>query len=323
MTHQLHLPLELILQIVEASLPTGGPQFIANVSTPGAQLLVAWSQVCRATYEPATRLLRQHCIYIDSFARLQAFLRCLSASKASGPASTLPPAIPPGSISSIYLGLGTDPLLGFVGSLIIRDLLVELGDSVRRLILDVPLRSLDQESGLDTAFNQRLSEGLSALSNVEEFVSVGGLPTLDFWRHESNFWERWPKLRRLAGFQVNIAEESLWYHVTRSRALEQVVISRPHLLRVDRWNFKRAIGKYWRLESGGDPTLARRMRIVLADHEFTPSIIDDSEGDKNDPMGLVCISKFDVPISGNSIVRTDHACREWMIQAAKEGTLWG
>ncbi|KAH7153500.1 hypothetical protein EDB81DRAFT_791504 [Dactylonectria macrodidyma] len=324
MTHQPRLPLELILQIVEASLPGGGPQFIANVSTPGAQLLVAWSQVCRATYEPATRLLRQHFIYIDSFARLRAFLRCLSASKASGPASTLPPAIPPGSISSIYLGLSMDPFLGSVaGSLMIGDLFIELGDSVRRLILDVPLRSLDQESGLDMAFDQRLSEGLSALSNVEEFVSAGGLPTLDFWRHESNFWKRWPKLRRLAGFQANIAEESLWYHVARARALEQVVISHSHLLRVDKWNFKRAIAKYWRLESGGDPILARRMRIVLADHEFTPSLIDDSEGDKNDPMGLVSVSKFAVPISGSAFVKTDDACREWMIQAAKEGTLWG
>ncbi|KAM5342136.1 hypothetical protein ACJ41O_015167 [Fusarium nematophilum] len=322
MTHQLRLPLELILQIVEASLPTVGSSSITDVSTPEAQLLVAWLQVCRATYEPATRLLRQRCAYIDSFSRLQKFIHCLAASNQPDSTSTLPPALPPGSISSIYLGFGMDPLQASVAAaLAIRNLFTQLGSSVRRLILDLPFRRLAQETG--TVFNHHVSSGLSALSNVEEFVTTGGLSTIDFWRPESDLWERWPKLRRLAGFQVNIAEELLWFNVARARALEQIFISRAQLLRIDKWNFKHAIGKYWHFESGGNPTLARCMRIVLADHEFSPSFIDDSEGTTNDPMGLISVSKFAVPMSGVGFVRTDDACREWMIHGAMDGTLWG
>ncbi|KPM34781.1 hypothetical protein AK830_g11784 [Neonectria ditissima] len=322
MARQLHLPLELILQIVEASLPTGGPQFVIDVSAPEAQLLVAWSQVCRATYDPATRLLRQHCMYIDSVPRLRKLLGCLSASKSYSSTSTLQPTISLGTISSIYLGLPKDTIPGPEVGPLMRDLFIELGSSIRRLILDLPYCTLPQDN-IQPDCNQQLSEGLSALNNVEEFVTVGGLPTIDFWEDGTDFWERWPRLRRLAAFHVLLAEEALWHNIARTRALEQMVLARSLLLRVPKWNFKHAIGQHWSLKLGGDPTLERRMNILLADHEFSPPIIDATEAEIHDPQGLVSVSSFAVPIRGTTFVRTDHACREWMVKAAKEGTLWG
>lgn len=323
MTHQPALPIELILQIVEASLSVSNPHAIVDVSLPEARLLVAWSQVCRATYGTATRLLRQHCIYLNSHQRIQRFWNCLSLAKAPGCSTNLPPTTPLEDISSLYLGVCTPAPQesASLGSLI-RKLLFELGGSVRRLILELPAPRFAQENELDPHLGQGLFDGLGALSNIEEFVTVGALRTVDFWTDELGIFERWPKLRSLAGFQVDLAEEDLWHRVARATHLEHMVIARPRLYRRQRWNFKEAIGQHWRLETGGNPKLARPMSIVLADHEFTPSLIDDTDAGTHDLQGLVSAVKYSVPMSGKQFVRTDHACREWMMAAMKEGTLW-
>ncbi|RMJ08039.1 hypothetical protein CDV36_012358 [Fusarium kuroshium] len=323
MTHQPRLPVELILQIVEASLSITNPHAIVDVSLPEVQLLVAWSQVCRATYGTAVRLLRQHCVYLDSHERIQKFWNCLSFAKTSAPSTNLPPITPLEDTSSLYLGVCTpNPQESASLGSLIRQVLFELGGSVRRLILELPAPRFAQENELDPHLGQGLFDGLAALSNVEEFVTVGGLRTVDFWTNDLGIWERWPKLRSLAGFQVDLAEEDLWHRVARAKHLEHMVIARPRLYRIQRWNFKEAIGQHWRFETGGDPKLARPISIVLADHEFTPSLIDETDAITHDPQGLVSAVKFSVPMSGKQFVRTDHACREWMMAAMKEGNLW-
>ncbi|KAM0430053.1 hypothetical protein ACHAPT_006059 [Fusarium lateritium] len=323
MTHQPRLPLELILQIVETSLPVKSPNAIVSVSTPEVQVLVAWSRVCRATYETATQLLRQHCVYLESHQRIQRFWDCLSAAKTSNALTNLPPTIPLENTSSLYLGVCTpSPEESATLGYLIRKVLFQLGGSVRRLILELPSPRFAQENELDSHLGQGLVDGLGALGNIEEFVTVGGLHTVDFWTNHLGIWERWPRLRCLAGFQVDLAEQDLWHHVARARSLEHLVIARPRLLRIQQWNFKRAIGQHWRLETGGDPKRARPISIVLADHEFTPSFIDDTDEGGNDPLGFISASKFAVPMSGKQFLRTDHACREWMMAAMKEGTLW-
>jgi hypothetical protein len=316
------LPLELILQILEASFPHGGPHLIADVSTDDVQMLVKWAQVCRSTYEPATRFLRQHCVYLNSVDRVRKFSQCLTNS-ASNVASTLPPTIPLTSASFIYIGLDKESIQSPHTSSLIKDLFMALGSSVRRLVFDLPFRRL-ADSGFDMdGIDSLLSEGLAALTNMEEFVTTGGLPALDFWGYDSSLVRQWPKLRRLAGFQVNLAE-GVWRNVARSRSVEEVVIARPFLLRIQKWNVKQAIAKHWKQEEGGDPSYARHLKVRLADHEFSPPLLETSMAELHDPLGLMDVSSFAVPMKRTRglILRTDDGCRQWLMDAAKQDTLW-
>ncbi|KAM0560057.1 hypothetical protein ACHAPJ_004016 [Fusarium lateritium] len=324
MTRNPHLPLEIILQILEASCPPGSPNRIIDVSTPDAQQLVTWAQVCRATYEPATRFLRQHCIHLNSVHRLQKFLKCLTASKPLQDVDlspTLPKTMPLSEASSVYVGLDLEAIQSIRTGALIRDVFLQLGGSVRRLIIDLPYRRTAQQYTIDMHINVVFARGLEALVNLEEFVTLGGLPTLEFWRVDHNICQSWPRLRRLAGFSINLAEEALWHTVARHRSIEQVVISRPYLLRFDKWNIKHSIaGLEWNLDAGGDSTYARPLKVVIVNHEFSTPIVDMRDEHMHDPSGLLDVQSLELPVHEK---RVDHVCREWLIREAKKDTLWG
>ncbi|KAF5660222.1 hypothetical protein FHETE_9051 [Fusarium heterosporum] len=324
MTRNLYVPLEIILQVLKFSIPLGNPNRILSVATPEIQQLVSWARVCRGTYEPATQFLRQHCVHIDSEHRLQTFLKCLNYSedlKESGHTSALPKTIPLSEISSIYLGLSQEETQSLRTAALIRDVLAKLGGSVRRLIVDLPFRKIAQQHSIDAHMDSIFSHGLRALHNLEEFVTLGGLPVLEFWRSELNIYDVWPKLRRLAGFKVNLSEEALWYNVARHRTIEHLIISMPYLLRQQTWNIKHAVGgQEWNAEHGGDSTYARPLKIVIANHEYSSPIIDTRDGKLYDPSGLLDVSAYEIPVIAK---RVDWVCREWLIRAAKEDTLWG
>ncbi|EXL75154.1 hypothetical protein FOPG_09806 [Fusarium oxysporum f. sp. conglutinans race 2 54008] len=323
MTRNLYVPFEIVLQILETSIPPGEPNRVIDVATPEVQQLVTWTRVCRATYEPATRFLRQHCVHLDSIPRLQKFLRCLNYSKTlkTGGHESLPKTIPLFAVSSIYLGLSLEEIQSIRASALVRDVFLELGGSVRRLIIDLPFRRIAMQHSIDAHIDQVFSRGLQALINLEEFVTLGGLPSLEFWRSELNVSQIWPKLRKVAGFSINLSDEGLWYNVARHRNIAHLVITRPYLLRVQKWNIKQSIGsELWNPEFGGDSTYARPLKIVIVNHEFSSPIIDTEDGNIHDPAGLLDVSSIEIPMHAK---RVDYVCREWLIKAAKEDTLWG
>ncbi|RGP64014.1 hypothetical protein FLONG3_9713 [Fusarium longipes] len=317
--NNLHIPLEIILQILEASFPPGRPNRIIDVSRSDVQQLLTWTKVCRATYEPAAQFLRQHCVYMDSVSRLQSFLQCLKLEDGSSP-STLPGVMPLHQVSSVYLGLSMQEIQSIRTSGLIRDLLVKLGGSVRRLIVDLPYRRIAQQHSIDLYINSLFSQGLRELSNLEEFTTLGGLPVLEFWR-EFDIGQMWPKLRRVAGFKVNLAEQVLWYNIARNRSIEHLVIAMPYVLRRDTWNIKQSIGgEEWNTEQGGDSTYARPLKVVIAQHEYTAPIIDTRDGHLHDPSGLIDVSESEIPVIAK---RVDWVCKEWLIKSAQDDTLWG
>ncbi|QPC70845.1 hypothetical protein HYE68_001597 [Fusarium pseudograminearum] len=319
MTRNIHIPLEITLQILEADTPPGRPNRILDVSNPHVQQLLTWAKVCRATYEPAIQFLRQHCIYIDSVSRLQSFLKCLKAENGTS-SSTLPKTMRLCDASSVYLGLSMEELQSIRNSGFIRDLLVKLGGSVRRLIVDLPYRRIAQQHSIDWHIDALFSQGLRALTNLEELTTLGGLPALEFWRDWFDIGQIWPKLRRVAGFKINLAEEALWYNVARDRTIEHLVIVMPYVLRRDNWNIKRAIcGKEWNTEEGGDSTHARPLKVVIAQHEYTAPIIDTRDANLHDPAGLIDVSTFEIPVIAK---RVDWVCKEWLVKSAKDDTLW-
>ncbi|KAF0644634.1 hypothetical protein FPSE5266_01881 [Fusarium pseudograminearum] len=319
MTRNIYIPLEITLQILKADTPPGRPNRILDVSKTHVQQLLTWTKVCRATYEPAIQFLRQHCIYIDSVSRLQSFLKCLKAENGAS-SSTLPKTMRLCDASSVYLGLGMEELQSVRNSGLIRDLLITLGGSVRRLIVDLPYRRIAQQHSIDAHIDALFSQGLRALTNLEELTTLGGLPVLEFWRDGFDISQMWPKLRRVAGFKINLTEEALWYNVARDRTIEHLVIAMPYVLRRDSWNIKQAIGgKEWNTEEGGDSTHARPLKVVIAQHEYTAPIIDARDGDLHDPAGLIDVSTFEIPVIAK---RVDWVCKEWLVKSAKDDTLW-
>ncbi|QGI87366.1 hypothetical protein CEK25_002322 [Fusarium fujikuroi] len=294
MTRNLYIPFEIVLQILETSIPSGEPNRIIDVATPEVQQLVAWTRK---------------------------FLRCLNYSKTLEAGGHLPTTIPLSAVSSIYLGLSLEEIQSIRASALVRDVFLELGGSVRRLIVDLPFRRIAMQHSIDAHIDQVFSRGLQALVNLEEFVTLGGLPSLEFWRSELNVSQVWPKLRKVAGFSINLSDEGLWYNVALHRNIEHLVITRPYLLRVQTWNIKQSIGsELWNPEFGGDSTYARPLKIVIVNHEFSSPIIDSENGNIHDPTGLLDVSPIEIPMHAK---RVDYVCREWLIKAAKEDTLWG
>jgi hypothetical protein len=224
-------------------------------------------------------------------------------------------------VSSIYLGLSLEEIQSIRASALIRDILLELGSSVRRLIVDLPFRRIAMQHSIDAHIDQVFSRGLQALINLEEFVTLGGLPSLEFWRSELNVSQIWPKLRKVAGFSINLSDEGLWYNVALHRNIEHLIITRPYLLRVQTWNIKQSIGsELWNPEFGGDSTYARPLKIVIVNHEFSSPIINTENGNIHDPAGLLDVSPVEIPMHAK---RVDYVCREWLIKTAKEDTIWG
>lgn len=323
MTHNLYIPHELVLQILEATIPSGRPNRIVDVGHADVQNLITWSRVCRATYEPATRFLRQHCVYIDSITRLTSFLKCLADSKDSednGPLATLPRVMRLSEVSSVYLGLSMEEIQSVRTGGLIRDLLVKLGGSVRRLIVDLPYRRIAQQYSIDVHIDALFSQGLRALTNLEELTTLGGLPVLEFWRAGLELGEIWPKMRRLSGFKINLGEEQLWYNVARARTLEHLVIAMPYVLRRESWNIKRSIGgREWNPEKGGDSTYARPLKVVVAYHEYSAPLVDMDDANVYDPCGMLDVSTVEIPVIAK---RVDWVCKDWLVKSAMADTLW-
>ncbi|OBS24962.1 hypothetical protein FPOA_05498 [Fusarium poae] len=320
MTRNVHIPLEITLQILEANIPPGRPNCILPVSNPNMQQLLTWAKVCRATYGPTIQFLRQHCIYLDSVSRLQSFIQCLRAENRAS-SSTLPKTMRLCDASSVCLGLSMEEIQSVRTSGSIRDLLVALGGSVRRLIVDLPYRRIAQEHTIDVHIDALFSEGLRALTNLEEFTTLGGLPSLEFWREGFDISQMWPRLRRVAGFKNNLAEEALWSNVARDRTIEHLVLTMPYILRQDKWNIKKSIGgKEWNTEEGGDSTHARPLKVVVVQHEYTHPMLDREDENLHDPEGLIDLSIYEIPVIAK---RVDWLCKDWLVRSARDDTLWG
>ncbi|XEV02677.1 hypothetical protein FSHL1_007964 [Fusarium sambucinum] len=305
MTHNCHVPLEITLQILEADIPEGRPNRTLDVSKPNMQQLLTWAK---------------HCIYFDSASRLRKFLQCLGAEEDGVSSSTLPKTMRLCHVSTVYLGLGMEEIQTVETSATIRDLLVTLGGSVRRLVVDLPYRWITQEHSIDPHIDTLFSQGLRALTNLEEFTTLGGLPSLEFWRDGFDIGQMWPRLRRVAGFKMNLAEESLWSNVARDRTIEHLVITMPQISRRNKWNIKRAIGgKAWKNEEGGDSTHARPLRVVVAQHKYTAPMLDTRDENIHDPEGLIDLSMFEIPVIPKEV---DWLCKDWLVMSARDDTLW-
>ena len=103
-----------------------------------------------------------------------------------------------------------------------------LSHTLRRLVIDMPLRSVDPEEPSGYLAMQCLRRGFEQLQNLEEFVSVRD----ELYTSTSvpctapQAWTFWPNLKRLALYNVLI-DDSFWNDLSKLPSLESLVLTRP------------------------------------------------------------------------------------------------
>ena len=207
-----HLPLELVLNIITCALPA--TDAILSPSHDVTKLLLTFTLVCRETRRLATRLLREHCVYLSSAQRLSAYILAIKNQPELRNATAL-------SLSPFGDTIDDQPVCCWV-----RELFSYTCTTLRRLVIDIPLRSLYPEDD-HLAVRPILRGAFERLENVEEFVSTRDelyLEITDSRRHPA-VWRSWKKLKRLALYNVDL---TLWFwqDVAHLPVLETLVLSR-------------------------------------------------------------------------------------------------
>jgi len=254
------LPVELVLHIVDSVAPSN-PNTIVPPSDDVTKTLLSLSRVCRATYPVASKRLRQHCVYIESNDRARRFARYLggplfdhSGSMARvhhltqitqmflAPFSDEPRERSRSIIqrdagdetSSDHSWELTAPSpLDLPTALAVRDIFRALAPYLRRLIIDMPLRSLypDQDR---YRVRPVLRSAFQALVNLEEFTSVQDelfLNAYSLGHGEPLVWLHcWKKLRRLCIYNPDIgSQQPVWDGMVLHPSLEVAIFARADM----------------------------------------------------------------------------------------------
>ncbi|KAF9696822.1 hypothetical protein EKO04_005209 [Ascochyta lentis] len=207
-----HVPLELVLNIITCSLPASDA--ILPPSHDVTKLLLAFTLVCHETRRLANHHLRERCVYLSSSQRLSSYLLAIKNEPELRNATAL-------FLSPFQETIDDLPLCCWV-----RELFNYTCVTLKRLVIDIPLRSLYPEDD-HLAVRRVLREGFERLENLEEFVSTRDelyLEVTDGVRHPA-VWRSWKKLKRLALYNVDLTFY-FWQDVARLPAIETVVLSR-------------------------------------------------------------------------------------------------
>lgn len=212
----LPLPIELVLHVITCAIPAS-PDVILPPLDPTTRLLISFTLVCHETRRLADRYIRQHCAYLPDLLSLFRFL------------GTIPYQPQLKTITSLSLSPFQDDIDDLPLSNLVRDLLCFTSVTLRKLVIDIPLRSLYPEDD-HKGVRKVLREGFQGLVNLEEFVSTQDELYLDVTEGERTaFWTRWPKLKRLALYNV-AADSDFWRNVAYHSSLHTLVLTEPDCL---------------------------------------------------------------------------------------------
>jgi hypothetical protein len=242
----LYLPIEILDRIIWFTIPDRNYlAYPASHST--TKTLLAFLTVSRATSRAAKVLLYTHCLHIDTPWRLDSLL--------SESLARPDPPIPVSCIQTLYLA-------PFPGCTIrdrkivnqITELFTLLGPSLRRLVINMPLRSHYPGDDAIEKLRPILRKGFEKLVHLEEFSSVKDELYLAWWdpgatdvpNHQddsddddddddddgSEHWlndfmfENWTRLRSLALYNCDL-DDGFKLALASMLMLERVVLSRP------------------------------------------------------------------------------------------------
>ncbi|KAL4929119.1 uncharacterized protein BDV17DRAFT_84180 [Aspergillus undulatus] len=217
------LPAELILYIVECLIPSDPPVVFA----PGHEItrtLLDLTLVCKLVSKTARQLLIKHCLHLDSGNRLSRLLEqgFLTAIEDQDQHSL------PSSISLLLSPFPVEHLNIPPTVYQIDHLSTIISNRLTRLVIDVPLRHLYPDD--DThQLHRILRRAFSRMTALQEFTSVRDelyLSTIDGVQ-EPAIWSFWPRLQRLALYNVDIDSNYFIEALRRCSNLTHLVLVRP------------------------------------------------------------------------------------------------
>ncbi|GJN68541.1 hypothetical protein PLIIFM63780_001276 [Purpureocillium lilacinum] len=305
------LPTELLLHVVECVLPANSRALLPPWHS-STRTLLSLTRVSRATYGHASKLLRQRCVYVDSGPRLAALLLCMPRL-----VPTLPPVLPAlRNVTSLYLAPFGPSLDDQPTAVWVRELLCEVCETLRRLVVQMPFGSLDP---LDDHLNVRrtLRQGFEQLTGLDEFVCLGEYPALSVPEAPTDVWRLWPGLRRLALFGVPADSHWLWWDVATLPELGHVVLARAR--RLGETNIK---DEYFHKLPRGDARLGRRIRVVLLDAAWEVPELDTARWADVDPDGRMTVEVHEVPVPFYGDETPQELVTGWVKRGALDGSLW-
>ena len=336
----LKLPLEVILHVVDQLATCPGPTPVALPSTHlVTRTLLALNLPCRAVRPLASRLLYTHCLYIDSHRRLG---RLLQALKDVTDSWKLPvPICPqfPHGIQSLFLApFDKGTIDDYVTAKWVEDLLYILSPHLKRLVIDIPLRSLYPDED-HLSVRPILRNAFLRLTNLEEFTSARDELYLNVhengrWANaatrEDEVWTLWPKLKRLALYNPDMSSLAMEMEVgNHGRGLPQ--LQTLVVTRADGLSFP--LPPFFRRDDDTQ-TLKIMVANMAAYHQPIEMGLGDTWSDGAGTVlpvprtehyaGKITVVKVTVPADASSPDYEDpiETCQEWMRDRAIEGSLW-
>lgn len=341
------LPPELILHIMQCLVPSK-PPVAFRASHPVTRTLLSFSLTCRLTSAPAVRLLHLHCLHMDSNERLGRLIATsprLSATTTNNLSTEdRENACDVTSLNSnTSMGLYISPFLNdsIDEPLIVQrvhSLFLAVSLSLRRLVIDMPLRLLYPEDDHNRV-RPILRAAFASLAVVEEFCSVRDelfLDTVEL-QNEPEVWTFWPHLKRLALYNVDVSSFRFLAALQKCEGMTNLVLTRPdgleesieaseflplpHLQRVMIVNTA---------EGHRQSPLFRRLtwrscflgRIWTASPHFSPTFdMAESAAAAGDAMDRLLV-RIDVPMPTGREGYDPEVCQEWVRDHAIDGSLW-
>jgi hypothetical protein len=293
-----YLPLEIVLEIITCSLPAA--DVILPPSHDVTKLLLTFTLVCHETRRLANRYLRERCVYLNSSKRLSAYILAIQKDPELRNTAAL-------SLSPFGRTIDDLPLCCWV-----RELFNYTCDTLRRLVIDIPLRSLYPEDD-HLAVRRVLRKGFQRLDNLEEFVSIRDelyLAVTDDG-HYPAVWRVWKKLKRLALYNVDL-DSNFFQDLAHLPALETLVVSRPdgNSESLDDW------AEYFK-------STTRSFKFLILGSERRHMIPDDLLHARiKNRAEIVDISMIRSIWLHHTIDFNIEECKNFVREHAEKGTLW-
>jgi hypothetical protein len=291
------LPIELVLEVITGLLPPHDA--ILHSGNDITKTLLSFTLVCHETRKLAVRYLARHCVHLDSPERLHSFVSDASRKRYM-------PSVTACSLAPFGDDIDDLPLCTHIG-----DLFSNTCHTLRKLVIDIPLRTCYPEDG-HHAIRSVLREGFESLVNLEEFVSIQDELYLDLTEMENTYvWARWPKLKRMALYNRD-AHETFWRQIAEHPSLETLVLSAP-----DSLGYVDPKAAYFKYTNRPVWVLFCAVRRWPITQEDIPGVENWKKCDPEGNMTLL-VHKFPEVPRGFASDSGHHRVRD----AAEDGTLW-
>lgn len=356
-TDKMKLPIEILLQIIHCVAPPHRRALIP-LHHSSTQTLLSLARVCKATHGEATKLFRQHCVFLNTSRRLADLLLCIEWQRQQQQQDQAPKrAHALGSslrcLTSLYLAPFQRSLDDLPIAIWACEMLFEVAPTLRRLVVKMPFASLPpQEDHLGV--HRRLYEGLASLRRLEEFVCLDGYPVgsqsdagvyqyVDAGERPGigDVWKNWPRLRRLALFGVSLDEGSLWRALGGLAVLEEVILARAaHIdvvnVKEEYFGAKAAMEAERRedktgeeeeeeedeVEDGGCKKSDGGIRFMLMDVMYDVRDVRTAGWARIDAANRMRVEVYEVPTSFYGDESAEEAVAAWLKMGALDGRLW-